>query len=102
MRLDHHPRTRARKDGEAAMRRVGSSLVAVLFLAVAAFSPATATTRKGSTDKEETKMKNATAQLEPAQSAANEAIRPFRVSIPEDELVDLRRRIAATRLPEKE
>jgi pimeloyl-ACP methyl ester carboxylesterase len=47
-------------------------------------------------------MKNATAQLEPAQSAANEAIRPFRVKIPEDELVDLRRRIAATRFPEKE
>jgi pimeloyl-ACP methyl ester carboxylesterase len=30
------------------------------------------------------------------------AIRPFRVSIPEEELADLRRRIAATRWPEKE
>lgn len=30
------------------------------------------------------------------------AIRPFRLEIPEEELVDLRRRIAATRWPEKE
>ena len=47
-------------------------------------------------------MKNATAELELAQSAANEAIRPFRVNIPEAELVELRRRITATRFPEKE
>ncbi len=32
----------------------------------------------------------------------DEAIRPFRIKIPEEELVDLRRRIAATRWPEKE
>lgn len=31
-----------------------------------------------------------------------EAIRPFRVNVPEADLVDLRRRIAATRWPEKE
>jgi hypothetical protein len=30
------------------------------------------------------------------------AIRPFRVDIPEAELADLRRRVAATRLPERE
>ncbi len=30
------------------------------------------------------------------------AIRPFRIKVPEEELVDLRRRIAATRWPEKE
>ena len=30
------------------------------------------------------------------------AIRPFRVSVPEDDLNDLRRRVAAARLPEKE
>jgi hypothetical protein len=30
------------------------------------------------------------------------AIRPFRVDIPEEDLDDLRRRIAATRLPERE
>src|SRR5215510_13188134 len=31
-----------------------------------------------------------------------EAIRPFRVDIPEADLVDLRNRLAATRLPERE
>ena len=29
-------------------------------------------------------------------------IRPFRVNVPEEDLVELRRRIAATRWPEKE
>jgi len=29
-------------------------------------------------------------------------VRPFRINVPEEELVDLRRRILATRLPEKE
>ena len=37
-----------------------------------------------------------------AKAADGDAIRPFRVNIPEEELVDLRRRIAATRWPEKE
>lgn len=44
-------------------------------------------------------------QLLPAQSAAapaGEAIRPFRVDIPESQLADLRRRIAATRWPDQE
>jgi len=36
------------------------------------------------------------------QSAIQNAIRPFRVSIPEEALVDMRRRIKATRFPEKE
>src|SRR5712671_1649016 len=35
-------------------------------------------------------------------AAASEAIRPFRVNIPQEQLDDLRRRIAATRFPEKE
>ena len=38
-----------------------------------------------------------------AQAAtANEAIRPFKVSFPENELDDLRKRIKATRWPERE
>jgi pimeloyl-ACP methyl ester carboxylesterase len=40
--------------------------------------------------------------LSSAQAAAGEAIRPFRIDIPEEDLVDLRRRLAATRWPEKE
>ena len=40
--------------------------------------------------------------IRPAPAAANDAIRPFHVDIPESDLVDLRRRLAATRWPEKE
>ncbi len=45
------------------------------------------------------------ASLRPTQAAAaaeSAPIRPFKVSVPEDALVDLRRRIAATRWPERE
>jgi pimeloyl-ACP methyl ester carboxylesterase len=37
-----------------------------------------------------------------ATTAVDVSIRPFKVDIPEEQLTDLRRRIAATRLPEKE
>jgi pimeloyl-ACP methyl ester carboxylesterase len=37
-----------------------------------------------------------------ASAAASEEIRPFRVDVPEEALVDLRRRLAATRWPERE
>src|SRR5262245_27980267 len=45
------------------------------------------------------------ASLLPAQARAaaeNDAIRPFRANVPEEALVDLRRRIAATRWPDRE
>jgi pimeloyl-ACP methyl ester carboxylesterase len=45
------------------------------------------------------------AGLFPAHSAAaaeSDAIRPFRINVPEEKLVDLRRRIAATQWPERE
>jgi len=35
-------------------------------------------------------------------AAEDDAIRPFRINVPEDRLLDLRRRIAATRWPDKE
>jgi pimeloyl-ACP methyl ester carboxylesterase len=38
----------------------------------------------------------------PAGAADDNAVRPFRINVPEAALVDLRRRIAATRWPEKE
>src|SRR6476620_7544617 len=47
----------------------------------------------------------ATLSLLPEYAAAateNSAIRPFRISVPEDQLVDLRRRIVATRWPDRE
>ncbi|MGJ5176463.1 epoxide hydrolase family protein [Bradyrhizobium oligotrophicum] len=37
-----------------------------------------------------------------AQAAVSDAIRPFRVDVPEDDLLDLRRRLAATRWPDRE
>jgi pimeloyl-ACP methyl ester carboxylesterase len=37
-----------------------------------------------------------------AEAPASEAIRPFRINIPEADLADLKRRLAATRWPEKE
>jgi pimeloyl-ACP methyl ester carboxylesterase len=40
--------------------------------------------------------------LRPAPAATSEAIRPFHIDIPEADLVDLRRRLAATRWPDKE
>ena len=42
------------------------------------------------------------ASAAPCPSAGEEAIRPFRVTFPEETLADLRRRIAATRWPERE
>jgi hypothetical protein len=35
-------------------------------------------------------------------SMARPEVRPFRIDVPEEELVDLRRRILATRWPERE
>ena len=40
--------------------------------------------------------------VRPAAAATNDEIRPFRIDIPEADFVDLRRRLAATRWPEKE
>jgi pimeloyl-ACP methyl ester carboxylesterase len=37
-----------------------------------------------------------------APGATNDAIRPFHINVPEEDLVDLRRRLVATRWPEKE
>jgi pimeloyl-ACP methyl ester carboxylesterase len=37
-----------------------------------------------------------------AETAANEVIRPFPITIPEEDLIDLKKRLAATRWPEKE
>jgi pimeloyl-ACP methyl ester carboxylesterase len=66
---------------------------------------------KGSTE-EEIAMSVQTVASQTSQAGATQqvgeratektAIRPFRVNIPEEELVDLRRRIEATRFPEKE
>jgi len=41
-------------------------------------------------------------QRSPAGAAENDAIHPFRIDVPEEDLVDLRRRLAATRWPDRE
>ena len=38
----------------------------------------------------------------PAPAAASDAVRPFRIDISEQDLVDLRRRVLATRWPDRE
>src|SRR5580704_16002407 len=40
--------------------------------------------------------------LSTSSTAADVAVRPFRIDVPEDALADLRRRITATRLPSRE
>ncbi len=40
--------------------------------------------------------------LQPAAAATDTAIRPFHINVPEHDLVDLRRRLAATKYPERE
>jgi hypothetical protein len=50
-------------------------------------------------------IETTTSGSRPAEGAAapeDSTIRPFRVSVPEEELVELRRRIQVTRWPEKE
>ena len=51
---------------------------------------------------EHTMAQSEATQRSSGQAADKDAIRPFHVSIPEEALVDLRRRIAATRWPEQE
>jgi pimeloyl-ACP methyl ester carboxylesterase len=61
-----------------------------------------AQTKHPRTTKKETTVPQAATPLSSGQAADKEAIRPFHVSIPEEALVDLRRRIATTRWPDKE
>src|SRR5262245_17092049 len=52
------------------------------------------------TERKETCMSASMAP--PERAAASSAIRPFRVEVPEEALVDLRQRVAAMRWPDKE
>lgn len=61
------------------------------FVAVSGFSVATASERVAES-----------ASQAPGASNDEEAIRPFRIAIPESALIDLRRRVLATRWPDKE
>src|SRR5258708_26579804 len=59
--------------------------------------------KKNSTDKKETTVTQlATAQVDSDPYNATVEIRAFHANVPEDQLVELRRRVAATRWPDKE
>jgi pimeloyl-ACP methyl ester carboxylesterase len=71
--------------------------------AITAFAAATAAVGKATTEKEATKMTTiATARPDTARATTSDEIRPFRVHVPEADILDLRRRLAATRWPDRE
>ena len=74
-----------------------SRLLVVLFTATASLGP-TATTIAQQSAQTGAPSRNAAV----ARAAGADAIRPFRVNVPEAELADLRRRLAATRWPDRE
>jgi hypothetical protein len=84
--------------------------VAVMAFAVPTYAQTVAATEANSvgsysaettTKQQEPKMSPATKERSGA-SAEDESIRPFQVNIPDTALADLRRRIAATKWPERE
>ena len=84
----------------------GALVLAGLFVVVGLAIPGytqTVTSKKSSTEKKETtRTQLATAQVDSDPYNATVEIRAFHVNVPEDQLVELRRRIAATRWPDKE
>ena len=84
----------------------GALVLAGLFVVVGLAIPGyaqTVTSKKSSTDKKETTVTQlATAQVDSDPYNATVQIRAFHVNVPEDQLVELRRRVAATRWPGKE
>src|SRR5467141_1162972 len=84
----------------------GALVLAGLFVVVGLAIPGhtqTVTSKKSSTDKKETTVTQlATAQVDSDPYNATVEIRAFHVNVPEDQLVELRRRVAATRWPGKE
>src|SRR6202163_4111455 len=84
----------------------GALVLAGLFVVVGLAIPGytqTVTSKKSSTHKKETTVTQlATAEVDSDPIYATVEIRAFHVNVPEDQLVELRRRVAATRWPGKE
>src|SRR5712672_4847027 len=84
----------------------GALVLAGLFVVVGLAIPGytqTVTSKKSSTGKKETTVTQlATAQVDSDPYNATVEIRAFHVNVPEDQLVELRQRVAATRWPGKE
>jgi hypothetical protein len=88
---------------EKLLRHVGVLITAgAVWLGVLSALGHVQTEHPHTTKKENSMTQAAATQLRSGQAADQDAIRPFHVSIPEEALVDLRRRIAATRWPDKE
>jgi len=85
------------------VKRMGWLFAALVTAVLAALPPvAAATASQEMTRKGETTMNTQTAPLEMSQNTAADAIRPFHVHVSDEALADLRRRIQATRWPDKE
>src|SRR5229473_6394804 len=74
---------------------------------VVAFSPGTiaeafANSKSKTTQEEDTMTETSATQRGREQASDKTAIRPFHVNVPETELTELRRRIKATKWPERE
>jgi pimeloyl-ACP methyl ester carboxylesterase len=84
------------------MRRIVFTLVAVAALAGTAPIFGVEIPTGETTKEKENKMTIATTQPDTARHSASDAIRPFNIHVSEEALTDLRRRLAATRWPNKE
>src|SRR4051812_34667006 len=78
----------------------GAVLAPLLLLSVSSY--AQTATQKQTTQTEIHMAQLASARPAAAPQDASAEIRPFRVNIPDEQLADLRRRIVATRFPDKE
>ena len=87
---------------DASPRRGAALVTACAVLLCCASSLVHAQTGSPPTTKRKPAMTQATATPSTVQSADRSAIRPFKVSIPDEALADMRRRIEATRWPAKE
>jgi pimeloyl-ACP methyl ester carboxylesterase len=75
----------------------------VTMVALAAFPPVTAAANPEVTPKRnETMVTTATTHPDTLPPSAADAIRPFHINVPDAEITDLRRRLAATRWPDRE
>ena len=78
-------------------------LIVAVIGVLATVSPVTAAyIHKASNQPKESNMTTATIEPAATQRPAAETIRPFRVHVSEEAVADLRRRLAATRWPDKE
>jgi pimeloyl-ACP methyl ester carboxylesterase len=95
-----------RVDSGGDWHRIAATSVALAFgfaLLAAPSYAQTVTPKKSTTKQKEAPMTQlATARLDPTASNTTAEIRPFHINVPEEQLVDLRRRLAATRWPDKE